>query len=420
MDVRLVRTLAATVETILVFRHRAYGLLLSELGAFLLDPAHAPAGTKRLSNLLRSCHWTAAIVERFLFEQADARLATLEANGEAALLLWDTSVQEKVESRQAEGLCSVRSSKAARCLRPKPGFWTPPTLRPVFVPGLHWLALLLLGRQGPPTLASMQWWTRRGKQAQTDEQVHLGLLVEVARRWGRRVVHLFERGYCEAGWLSLLLERDLRFVVRFRKGWFLHLRVEDKADLLPAQAAWKWARGKRSRDKRRVWDARSRTEREQGVLWFAVEHPRLPGIALWLVVSRPGKGRPPWYLLTNEPINSADDAWKLVLAYSRRWQIEQSFRYNKSELAMESPRLWSWERRVKLLLLVALCYAFLLSLLDPLLEGLVERILRQGCHRTGKRSRETLAPLYRLRAAISRLWLAVPALPAHLATGNSG
>ena len=70
-------------------------------------------------------------------------------------------------------------------------------------------------------------------------------------------------------------------------------------------------------------------------------------------------------------------------------------------------------------------YGLLLSelgdfLLDPRLEGLVESVLRLGCHRTGKRSRETQAPLYRLRAAISRLWLAVPSLPAHLATGNLG
>jgi hypothetical protein len=49
LDVRLVRTFLATVETILAFRNRAHGLLLSELGAYLLGPQQAPAGTKRLS-----------------------------------------------------------------------------------------------------------------------------------------------------------------------------------------------------------------------------------------------------------------------------------------------------------------------------------------------------------------------------------
>ena len=38
-------------------------------------------------------------------------------------------------------------------------------------------------------------------------------------------------------------------------------------------------------------------------------------------------------------------------------------------------------------------------------------LLRYFCHRTGKRARETPSPLYRLRMALSRLWLAYPAKP---------
>jgi hypothetical protein len=71
---------------------------------------------------------------------------------------------------------------------------------------------------------------------------------------------------------------------------------------------------------------------------------------------------------------------------------------------MESPRLWRWERREKLLLMVTLVYAFLLSLLEAALEMLRVWLLRYWCHRTGKRSREVAAPLYRLRSALSRLW----------------
>ena len=40
-----------------------------------------------------------------------------------------------------------------------------------------------------------------------------------------------------------------------------------------------------------------------------------------------------------------------------------TYRYSKTELAMESPRLWCWERPRKLLFPAALVYAFLLSLL---------------------------------------------------------
>lgn len=44
IDLRLVRTFLVTVEAILSFRHRNHGLLLSELGAYLLSPAQAPPG----------------------------------------------------------------------------------------------------------------------------------------------------------------------------------------------------------------------------------------------------------------------------------------------------------------------------------------------------------------------------------------
>jgi hypothetical protein len=88
-----------------------------------------------------------------------------------------------------------------------------------------------------------------------------------------------------------------------------------------------------------------------------------------------------------------------------------AFRNGKSESAMESPRLWKWERRLRLLWMATLAYAFLLSLLDKELELLCTWLLRSFCHRTGKRGRETPTPLYRLRSAWSRLWLTYPTMP---------
>jgi hypothetical protein len=62
LDRRLVCTFLATLIAIVAWRNRAHGLLLSELGAYLLSPEHAPAGTKRLSNLLRSTRWNARLL----------------------------------------------------------------------------------------------------------------------------------------------------------------------------------------------------------------------------------------------------------------------------------------------------------------------------------------------------------------------
>ena len=96
-------------------------------------------------------------------------------------------------------------------------------------------------------------------------------------------------------------------------------------------------------------------------------------------------------------------AWDIFFSYKRRWQIETSFRYGKSELALESPRVWSMETRLKLLGMVTLVYAFLLYLVNPEHRKLVERVLNLQCRRTGKWQQEVQVPLYRLRWAMNRL-----------------
>jgi hypothetical protein len=90
-----------------------------------------------------------------------------------------------------------------------------------------------------------------------------------------------------------------------------------------------------------------------------------------------------------------------------------AWRYSKTELSMESPRLWKWEHRRKILLMASLAYAFLLTLLNPDLHVIRDWLLHQWCHRTGRRSHDTAIPLYRIRSALSRLWLwhQTPAVP---------
>lgn len=83
-----------------------------------------------------------------------------------------------------------------------------------------------------------------------------------------------------------------------------------------------------------------------------------------------------------------------------------TFHFAKCELAVQSPRLWHWHTRLKLLLMVSLVYAFMLSLLAPHLLDWRDWLVRHFYHRTGKRYRDASIPLYRLRPALSRLWAA--------------
>jgi hypothetical protein len=103
-----VRTFRQSMAVILTFRDRANGLLLSELGGYLLSAEHAPAGTKRLSNLLHSTKWTAGLITRFLWQRASAQLNQWQQVGQDGLLLWDESGWEKPESWHLDDLGPTR------------------------------------------------------------------------------------------------------------------------------------------------------------------------------------------------------------------------------------------------------------------------------------------------------------------------
>lgn len=411
LDKRLVRTFVRTVIAIITFRHGSHGLLLSELGGYILSPAQAPAGTKRLSNLLRSKRWGYKLIEQFLWQRGDVRVQELKGAGEEALVVWDESVLEKAGSLSLEGLGSVRSSVARWLKRIKRGFYTPPS-GPIFVPGMQWIGVLVIGMSGPPTVAAMRWWTNRGELASDKRIEEEKLLAECVKRWGRGVLHVWDRGFAGAPWLGVALAHNIRFVLRWQKGY----------KLMDAQGrkrkAWEICRGQRSWTHMLIWDTCRREHRKIGIYATPVFHPDYPQTSLWLVVSRQGKGRQPWYLLTNQPVGTSRQAWHFIRAYARRWQIEMAWRYSKSELAMESPRLWSWANRLKLLLIATLAYAFLLSLLVP--ESLRLWLLQYWCPRTGKRCRDASTPLYRVRSALSRLWLAYPPPAFLLPSENSG
>ncbi|MDX2072552.1 MAG: hypothetical protein SFV55_29225 [Haliscomenobacter sp.] len=136
IDKRLVRTFYDLFVTIISFRNRSMGLLLSELGGYIKGFDHSPAGTKRISNLLRSKKWKSDLIDDFLFERTKERIEALKEAGKRALLLWDDSRIEKPESWFAEGLCSVFSSKGKRLTKMKKGFYRPPMSR-ICVPGFE-------------------------------------------------------------------------------------------------------------------------------------------------------------------------------------------------------------------------------------------------------------------------------------------
>lgn len=393
IDKRLVRTFFDLFVTILLFRDRAMGLLLSELGGYICGMDHAPAGTKRISNLLRSKKWSSDLIDNFLFNRSISRIKSLGIEGKRPLMLWDDSCIEKPESWFSDGLCSVLSSKAKRLTRVRPGYYDPPTKR-ICVPGFNWTGVFLSHLGGVPSVCQMTWWTTRGKHKEDPDNIIFRLLRKINEKAGSAVLHIFDRGYANEKMLNYLFTFEQHFVIRWKINHLLNHAVKGTKKTHLLARSFKAVRSKMVSDKNR------NKQKNVSIAWAAVNHLEYPDHQLYLIIVRDKHNHNgPLYLLTSLAIETAAQAWEVMFSYMHRWEAEQGFRFCKSELAVQSPRLWFWDNRMKLMAIVMLVYDFLLSTLRNW-QSWLNLFFRRWCHRTGERYRNASIPLYRLRLAI--------------------
>lgn len=395
LDKRLVQTFLQGTRTLIQARTQAPGLVISELGSILLSGREATAGEKRIHRLLTSEKWSEYLICLFQWNEAEKRYEELRREGEKIFVIWDGSVIEKPESQKSEDLCAVKSSKAARRRKSRKGSFNRPGGKPIVVLGYEWTACVVVGKKGKPSLAMMDFWSRKGPEATTARKEEERMLAQVARKWGKNVLHLFDRGYAGGPWLEVMWRYQVHFLIRWKKG---HHFFDEKGEEKSLSQIGKL---KRSWGYRMIWDERKKEERKTGIVAVRVRHASYAG-DLWVVIVR--RGGEPWYLLTNQCIETEEQAWECYKAYCRRWQVETVFRYEKSELAIETIRVWKREKRNKLFHMVSLVHAFLLHLLDGKYQELVEWILHEYCQRRGKKHKEAKIPLYRLRWALSRFF----------------
>jgi hypothetical protein len=395
LDHRLVKTFVETMRALIEMRNQSPGLTISELGSYIMSGAQAPAGEKRLHNLLTSEKWSEEIIKVFLWNEAKKRYEMLQKEGEQVLVIWDGSVVEKPESQKAEDLCAVKSSKAARRKKSRKGSFNQPGGKPIVVLGWEWSACVVVGMHGKPALAMMEFSSRKGPEAIKQRVVEEGMLYVAAMTWRKTVWHVFDRGYAAGRWIELFGTYGIQFLVRWKKG---HHFVDEQG---VEKSLGQIGKTKRSWSYRMIRDGRTHEVKKTGIVAVPVRHARYAG-PLWVVIVR--RGGEPWYLITNSPVETEEQAWKCYKAYCRRWQVETVFRYEKSELAIETIRMWKRDKRQKFLHMIALVHAFLFLLLDEQSQELVQWILHHYCRRRGKKQREAKVPLYRLRWGLSRLW----------------
>ena len=394
VDQRLVRTFLQTIQAIVQFRNQSQGLLVSELGSYIEKPAQAIAGSKKLHRLLSSKKWAKDLIEDFLWEEAAKRYYELKQEGQQILFIHDGSVIEKPESEHLEGLSAVKSSKAARLKKLRKGVFNQPS-RPIVVKGVHWTGGIVVGMSGKPTLAAMKWWNRSGEMATSEKLVEEYILRKSSAYLGKDVIHIFDRGYGSGPWLRTMERCQAFFVIRWKKGHKFFDAEGNEKTLV------NHTRYKKSLEHRMIWDNKKGEDRKTGILFMPIRHASY-AMELWVVVIR--RGGEPWYLITNQRIETKEQAWECYKQYGRRWQVETVFRQAKSELGIETARLFKEQKREKLWGMVSLVHAFLLRFCGEGYKELRDWLLQQYCHRTGKKQREAKVPFYRVRWALSRLW----------------
>jgi hypothetical protein len=113
----------------------------------------------------------------------------------------------------------------------------------------------------------MRWWSSRGLPAEKKRKLEAEWLLDGVAAWGRRVIHVFDRGFAGSPWLRLCFALRQRLVVRWPHGQYL---IDEQGQ---ARKAWQIARGKRPWGRRRIWNAHLNRYLDTAVLAFAVRHP---------------------------------------------------------------------------------------------------------------------------------------------------
>ena len=125
--------------------------------------------------------------------------------------------------------------------RIKPGYFNPPTDRPIFVPGINWLQILVTGYERDACTGTLVLVDNpRAKKPAKSAAEEGKILKKVLDLWGRKVIHIWDRGLAGSPWSKLALDHQLRFILRWNKNY--HLIGPDGRK----HEVWKIARGKRS------------------------------------------------------------------------------------------------------------------------------------------------------------------------------
>ena len=87
-------------------------------------------------------------------------------------------------------------------------------------------------------------------------------------------------------------------------------------------------------------------------------------VRVWEISPPPGEERLEWFLLTNEPVHSFEDAYRVVSWYECRWIVEEYHKGMKTGCRIESPQFTCEDRLQPAIALISIVTLTLLAMRD--------------------------------------------------------
>jgi hypothetical protein len=222
-------------------------------------------------------------------------------------------------------------------------------------------------------------------------------------RVGRHAVLVMDRGFGRFALLGRLATQQARFVVRLTAN--RDFAVDDEGMVHLALLAYRLPLGYELPlvYERVVYDP---VQKQEVLARYGYRRVPRPGIAgeLTLVVQWLADIAEPWLLLTNEPVRGEAAAWRIVQIYWRRMEVEQTFRFLKSEVGLASFRVRAFAAIERMVALGMVIYAFLIALLEG--AGPLVSLLCRLTRWLGLKGEK--ATVYKLRWGINRLLTSLP------------
>jgi hypothetical protein len=381
MDHRLIRSVKEALIAILVHPRPNQALMLT---TFAEQSPHRPRLIHTVKRFYRLLHHPS-------FQEWTVRSWLVQRGTQS----WGAAADELVLIDGSELIkpYAVHMEHLARVPNPLTKQGGPKTM-----PGYLLLAAVRTSlSKGMAQILDWRVWSTREPGFRSENQVTQQFLDRLLARVGRHAVLVMDRGFGRFRLLGHLAALSARFVVRVTAKRDFEVDEEGMVhlDLLAYRLPLVYERV--------VHDPLRKADVLARYGFRRVHRKEIPG-DLTLVVQWLADIEEPWLLLTNEPVHGEEDAWRIVRCYWRRMEIEQSFRYLKSEVGLESFRVREFAAIERMVALGMVIYAFLIELLEtsgPLISFLCRLTRWLGL----KAEKETA---YKLRWGINRLLTGLP------------